>query len=361
MRLASGIRSASALGALLALPLVVPAAQASYDPVGGGKAKLVLDKGFAGFLQDAGVQLSAAEGGVRNGGAYVLPVSGGQVDPTIGKGSIDASGALIFKSSRKKVPLRQIVIKTASAPLIAKVGGSQLKVATGAGLTVRRTGFNSTISVRQLRLTKKAATRLNKKLRPSVPFAADQAIGKLTTVAVPATVAILPQGVATVQLSDGFTAKLDALFVAANPVFPAEHQGSIFTFPIIPTGVLAPTGGSGTLKTGGSIEFLQLPQKGQVLWHENWFDFGTSLLGPEVEAQPSPPYGGKAGRLAIAAFPAGTPLAPNPGARTISAAAIPLSLQAEAAATLNQVFAEGAETFKAGEPLGILSFTAKGQ
>lgn len=359
------MRGRRALGvivaAMLALLLLAPVTQASYDPVGSGKAKLVLDKRFASLLRDGGVDLTATGGAVQKGKAYVLPVVSGQIDPTVGKGSVDTEGSLVFKSARKKVPLRRIVVKTQAAPLIAKVGGSQLKFATGTGLAVKRSGFNSNISVRQLRLTEKAATRLNKKLRPAVPFAAGQVIGKLTSVATPATVAILPQGAATVQLSEGFTAKLDSLFVAANPVFPAEHQGSVFTFPIIPTGVLAPTGGSGTLKTGGSIEFLQLPQKGQVLWHETWFDFGAALGSPEVDAEPSPPYGGKAGRIAVAALPPGAPLTPNPGARTISGAGLTLTLQPEAAATLNQVFAEGSEVFKGGEPLGALTFTAKGQ
>jgi hypothetical protein len=349
------------LVACLCQLLFALSAPASYDPVGGGKAKLVLDKRFAAFLRQAGVELAAAGGGSHQGRAYVLPVVGGQVDPTIGKGSIDAEGSLVFRSPRRKVPLRRIVVKTQRAPLIAKVGGSQLKVATGSGLAVKRSGFDSSISVRRLSLTEKAATRLNKKLRPAVPFAAGQVIGKLAALAEPATVAILPQGVATVRLNDGFTAKLDSLFVAANPVFPAEHQGSVFTFPIIPTGVLAPTGGNGTLKTGGSIEFLQLPQKGQVLWHESWFDFGGALQSPEVDVEPSPPYGGKAGRIAVAAMPAGAILTPDPRARTISGEGLALSLRPETAATLNQVFAEGAEVFKAGEPLGALTFTAKGQ
>ncbi|HWO83550.1 MAG TPA: hypothetical protein VNM38_07155 [Solirubrobacterales bacterium] len=286
---------------------------------------------------------------------------GGLMDPTIGRGAVDAGGTLLFKGARKQVPLRRIVVKTKRSPLVARVGGSQLKVATATGLGFKRSGFDSVFSVKQLKLTEKVATRLNKKLRPPIPFAANQLIGRLITVARPSTVSILPEGVVTVQLSDEFAAKLNSLFVAANPIFPAEHQGNVFTFPFIPEGALSPTGGSGLIKTGGSIEFLQLPQKGQVIWHEFYADFAAFLVSPEVDIEPSPPYRGKAGRLGVASFPPGTPLTPDGAALTISAGAIPLSLQPETAADLNSAFAAGADVFSGGESLGTLSFVAKGQ
>ncbi len=42
-------------------------------------------------------------------------------------------------------------------------------------------------------------------------------------------------------------------------------------------------------------------------------------------------------------------------------AAAPLTLQAQTATLFNDTFAEGKAFFKAGDPLGALSFTAQGQ
>jgi hypothetical protein len=57
------------------------------------------------------------------------------MDPTLGQGEIDQQGTLVFQSDRKKVPLRNLVLKTKHSPLIAKVGGSQLKIATSSKLS----------------------------------------------------------------------------------------------------------------------------------------------------------------------------------------------------------------------------------
>ena len=92
---------------------------------------------------------------------------------------------------RKRVPLRKIALKTKHSPLIAKVGGSQLKIATSAKLSSKREGFGTFSAAKALKLTAKVATRLNKKLRPKVPFTQGQPLGTLTANAQPRLVAIL--------------------------------------------------------------------------------------------------------------------------------------------------------------------------
>ena len=354
-------RQATAATALTALALLAfaPAAQATYDPLGSGTAKLTLDKRFVSFLKADGITVSASAGAKRKGSAFTLPVVEGNVDPTIGQGEIDTEGTLVFQNDRKRVPLRKVVVKTKHTPVIAKVGGSQLKVATSSKLSSGREGFGTSFSAKALRLTAKVATRLNKKLRPRIPFTEAQPLGTLSSNAQPRLVTILEQGKATLAFDPAFVAKLDSFFVSVNPIFPAEHTGPTFTFPIIPNGQLAPDGSEGTLRTGGSVEMLQLGA-GQVFWHEFWLDLGARSDTAEVDVEPTPAFPGKLGRIGVLDLgPAA--ISSDPTARTISVSGAPLTLQAQTAKTLNEAFAPGKEPFKPGEATGTLSFTAQCQ
>jgi hypothetical protein len=51
----------------------------------------------------------------------------------------------------------------------------------------------------------------------------------------------------------------------------------------------------------------------------------------------------------------------DPAKRTISVSGAPLTLEAQAAKTLNEALDQGKEAFKAGEGLGSFSFSAQGQ
>ena len=345
---------ATALGLLLA-----PTAQAAYDPVGSGTTKLILDKGFAAFLKQNEIALAPAAGAKRKGATYSLPVSGGQLDPTTAKGEIDTEGTLIFQAAHNKVPLRQIVIKTKRSPLLAKVGGGQLKIAAASQLSFKREGFQSSFSAKALALSAKVATRLNKKLRPKLPFSAAQKIGSLTSRTQPQLVAILEGGRSTLLFDSAFIAKLSSRFVSLNPIFPAEHVGPTFTFPIIRGGAIAPDASQGTLRSGGVVELLQLGG-GQVFWQEFWLDLGARADSAEVDLEPTPAFPGKIGRTGVFdAAPGAT--SNDPRARTISDSGIVLTLQGATAKALNDAFAEGQALFGAGEVAGNLSFSAQGQ
>lgn len=353
-RAGAGIALVSIL--LLAFPL---AARAAYDPVGSGTTRIVLDKRFAAFLDRAGVSVTAKAGAAKRGRTLVLPVTGGSFDPTVGRGEVEQEGTIVFESPRRRLPLRKLVVKTTSSPLVAKVGGSQLKVATSAATDSRRRGFGTAFSARKLELTEKVATRLNKKLRPRQQFEAGRPIGTLVTEPQPLLVSMVPTGRATLLFDAAFIAKLDQHFVSLNPISPAERSGATFTLPIIAEGALAPDASTGTLRTGGEVEFLQLGA-GQVFWHELWFDVGLHAALAEVNVQPTPAFPGKLGQIPVLSLGTGL-AASDPGARTISLAGAPLTLATATAATFNQAFAEGEEDFKAGEFIGTISFTAQGQ
>jgi len=337
----------------------VSTAHATYDPVGSGQTKLTLDKGFSSFLKKNGITITAKAGAKRKGASFTLSVTNGNLDTTIGKGEIDQEGTLLFQSARKKVPLRNLVVRTKSTPLIAKVGGSQLKIATSHKTSSRREGFGTFFQAKALKLTAKVATRLNKKLRPRTPFAQGQLLGSLITKAQPRLTTILPQGKATFVLDPAFVTKMDKHFVSINPIFPAEHVGSTFSLPIIGGGSLAPNGSEGELRTGGEMEFLQLGA-GQVFWREQWLGMAERLDTAEVDVEPTPAFPGKLGRLGVLEATL-FQLSSNPAQRTISASGIQLTLTAQSAQTFDEAFAEGKEDFKAGELAGTLSFTAQGQ
>jgi hypothetical protein len=145
-----------ALVLVLAFPLP---AGAAYDPIGGGATRLVLDRHFTAFLERAGVSLAAEAGAVKRGRTLILPVTGGSLDPIVGRGEVEQEGRIVFSSSRRRLPVRKLAVKMTNAPLVARVGGSQLKVATSTATKSKRRGFGTVFSARKLELTEKVATQ----------------------------------------------------------------------------------------------------------------------------------------------------------------------------------------------------------
>ncbi len=353
------MRKTALIAAAFLVTLAAPA-QAAYDTVGSGQTKLTLDKSFSSFLKKNGIKLTAKAGAKRKGKSITLPVTSGNVDPTTGMGEIGQEGTIAFQGAKGKVPLRNVTVKAKRDTLIAKVGGSQLKVASSDKRSSARSGFGTKYTAKALKLTAKVATRLNKKLRPEAPFAPGQVLGTLISNAQPQLVTILEQNRASVALDPAFVAKMDSLFVSINPIFPAEHPaGPNFTFPIIPGGAISPAGTEGTLRTGGSLEFLQLGA-GQVFQHEFWLDLAAHSDTAEVDIEPIPAFPGKLGRVGaydIGPFSAVS----DPKARTVSVSGASLTLTAATAQSFDEAFAAGKPTFSAGEAFGTVSFVAQGQ
>lgn len=352
------MRRALSITACLCLCLA-SGAQAKNDPLGSGTTKLSLDKGLLSFLAQNDLKLKAKLGAKRHGKTITLPVVGGTMDLAKGAGEIQQEGTLIFEGPKGKVPLREIRVKTKKTPLIAKVGGSQLKLAQAKTISSKRAGFGSTFKAQKLSLTAKLITRLNKKLRPKVPFSEGQALGSLTSTPQPELITIADQGKTTLVFDPAFVAKLDSRFVSLNPVFPAEHVGATFTFPIAAGGALAPDGSQGTLRSAGAVEALQL-HGAQLFWQEPWLDLGVHQSNAEVEVLPSPPYPGKIARTAVFDL-ALAPVVSEPKQRTISVSGAQLTLNASAAQQLNEAFGGGKAVFAAGEAVGTVSFAAVGE
>jgi hypothetical protein len=358
------------LGAtLLALPLLTapPSAHATgastYDPLSSGATRISFEKPFLALLKGNHVTLAAAAPTRLKSGVFTLPVSGGEYDPTIDKGTVNQEGGLTFSAGRRRVVLRDVMLKFKPAPFYAKVGGGQLKLAGNARTKVVRDGFGARFTATGLRLTSKFATRLNKKLRlPGRPLKPGLPLATITSAVQPANVNVLEAGRATFVPDPGIFAKLHELHVSLNPVSPAElAPGPLFSLPIALKGRISPDGRSGLIKTEGALEFLQLGA-GQVFWHALNFELGPDTALAEVDVEPTPTFPGKLGQIPIAALDlAAAAISSNPRARTVTVSGAPLSLSPQSAATFNQAFAEGKEVFKAAEALGTVSFVAQGQ
>jgi len=343
----------------LALTLVcAPSANASYDPLASGSTRIVLDRGFVGLLRSHGVGISAIAPAKLTGRVAILPVIGGEMDPTRGTGTVEHEGALLFTSAHRNVRFRALTVKAKKTPLLAKVGGTQLKVARAGRIASKREGFGEGFSATGLMLTQKVATRLDKKLGLGRLLREGQPFGSLTSKTRPATVELAPVGSSVLTPDPAFMAKLDSLFVAVNPIHPAQGLRGVYSFPITIGGAISPDASSGTLKGAGDLEFLQLGA-GQVFWHELWLDLSGHSTSAELDVEPTPAFPGKIGRFGV--FDLGpVTTADDPGARTISLTA-PVAITAEVAATFNQAFASGKPpVFNPGDPLGTIAFTATG-
>jgi hypothetical protein len=348
--------------ALLVCLLAAPSAKADYEPLGSGTTKLTLDKSLLKLLAQNGAKVSAVAPAKLKGPTVTFPVSSGKFDPTSAKGTVEHEGALRFSSKAGSIPLKALQLKTTQkrSPFSAKAGGGQLKLAQAQSLSVTRQGFASKVKVAKLSLSAKLATRLAKKLKLRGVLKAGLPFASSLTKANPETIDVEGKGRVSLSLDPGFGAKLDSLFVAVNPIFPAEHPGA-FTLQTF-GGTIAPDGSQGTIETLGALEFLQLGG-GQVFWKEAGLDLSAKSFGAEVEVLPSPPYAGKVGRVALAALGAGG-VSADPKARTVSVANAALSLDAGTAQAFNEVFAkpQGRDgVFVAGEVVGVASFVAEGQ
>jgi hypothetical protein len=353
-----------ALAATLTLLTITPPTQATYNPLSSGTTKLTFAGPFLKVLSENKVKLSATGGATLKNGTVTFPLSGGKFDPTSANGFLEHAGSLFFKAGPRKVPLSSLQLKTSQrhAPLSAKFGGGQLKVASTPKLTVTREEFGDKVIVKTLALSSKVATRLNKKLGLKGAFEAGQLLGSSVSLANPQTVAISEAGKASFVFDPGIAAKLQSLFVAINPIFPAEHPGP-FTLPIF-GGTISTSASEGTVQSLGAIELIQIGG-GQVFLREAWVELGSGGYAPELELTPSPPYPGKLGRAPVGALSlAGAAVSADPGARTVSVTGATVLLGANLASAFNDAFAKPlgrGEVFHAGEVLGSLGFVAVGE
>jgi hypothetical protein len=348
----------------LASLLAASPAAATYDPIGSGQTTLRFGPSFLSTLGAAGVKLSATAPARLAGGRVSFPVAGGKLDPVSVRGTLEHSGTLVFNAGGKSLPMKGLQLKTtqANSPFSAKFGGGKLKLAATSTLTTERSGFGLAMKVSKIRLSSKVATRLEKKLGLSGAFEPDELVGTAVSEAQPATVAIKAGGQAELSIDPAFATKLSGLFVAVNPVFPAEHPGA-FTFPI-GGGLLALSPGiaASGLKTDGALEFIQVGG-GQFFVRELEIDLSDGVVNGESQlalssAGPGPDQGGSVFGLGASTTTT------EPTARTIGVAALALTLEPGTAEAFNEAFCapiHKPNMFSAGETLGTITSTVQAE
>jgi hypothetical protein len=407
---------ALAAAALFALLAFAPLASAATDPVASGTATVTLNGGFNNKLKKFGVKLQKIAPAKVSGKKATFTVSGGELDPTTGLGTVSLGGGLKFKAGKKVANVKSLVINTTKKELSGNVAGKKLKVATLAGWSAARNGFGVNLTIKKLKLTGAAAKQLNKKLgfpikpKPkkkgkkskragaskaaAVPFKGNQVLGSSAAETQPLTVAVVPTGNATLALAPSALAKLKN--VGPEPV-PGVHPFEVKLEPIAPTtfnvptltatfpiggGTMGPTATAGTLQTLGGLKLEQsleaAPPPGTrgitTLKMANiWVDLAQKTASVEVVIE-NPKTAeanlGNLGRASIADVSlTGATVTSDPVTHTVSVQGATATLQAVTAETLNSVFITPIEKatgtpqtkFAAGDPLGLFSFVAQTQ
>jgi len=408
-RLARGMKLPAAMvaAALFALLAFAPFASAAPDPVASGSATITLNKGFTKYLKTFGIKLQKVSPAKLKGQKLTLTVTGGEVDPTTGGGTVNLGGGLKVKAGKKTATIKGLVLNTTSKSLTANVAGKKMKLASVSGYSFTRNGFGVNMTVKKLKLDKKAAKQLNKKTgyakgKPK-PFIGGKVLGSATAEEQPATVTVLPGNNLRFATAEPTIKKLNDAEVKINTLAPTAvvdptPTHPVFDFPIV-GGSIAPTGTAGTIQSAGGLELTQEiptggePLKTQITLANFYLDLSAKTVTVEVIAHSTASKSldlGALGRSSIADVTlSGATVTADAATRTVSIQNASATLQPIAAEVLDAfrkvqegalveflVKVEGvpkeeaekiaAEKYKedhinAGDPLGSFSFTAQTQ
>jgi hypothetical protein len=287
---------AALAAALFALLAFAPYASATADPVESGSATITLNNGFTKYLKTFGIKTTKISPAKLKGKKATFPVTGGEVDPTTGGGTVNLGGGLKFKAGKKKAPVKGLVLDTNKKALFAKVAGKKVKLATVKGYSFTRAGFGVSMTIKKLKLTKTAAKKLNKKLgyakgKPK-PFIANKLIGSAKAEEQPATVAIVPGGNVSFNADQELLLKLKDVETNAAVIAPTTEKGfGNYELPIT-GGNIGPTGQAGQVQTSGGLLLTQKLDKGDGTFLETeitlgnmWLDLSAKTVTVEVVAK----------------------------------------------------------------------------
>jgi hypothetical protein len=353
-RMARGTKVSAAIltAALFALLAVAPLANAAPDPVGSGSATVTLNKGFTKYLKTFGIKVLKVSPATLKGQKLTLPVTGGEVDPLTGGGTVNLGGGLKFKAGKKKAAVKAIVINTTSKSVTAKVAGKKMKFATVGGYSFVRNGFGVNMTIKKLKLTKKAAKQLNKKTgyakgKPK-PFIGGKLIGKATVEEQPATVTIVPGNNVEFNANNELLKKLNEVEVKVATIAPTTEKATgKYELPIT-GGSIAPTATAGVVQTGGGLNLTQKLPKSETEFLETeitlgnfYLDLSAHTVSVEVVAKSNASEKlnlGALGRSSIADLTlTGATVTADPTAHTVTVK--------DASATLQPISAEVLEGF----------------
>jgi hypothetical protein len=340
---------AALAAALFALLAFAPYASATPDPVESGSATVTLNNGLVKYLKTFGIKTTKIAPTKLKGKKATFKVTGGEVDPTNGAGTVNLAGGLKFKAGKKSAPVKGLSLNTAKKALFAKVAGKKVKLATVSGYSFTRAGFGVSMTVKKLKLTKAAAKKLNKKLgyakgKPK-PFIANKKMGSAKAEEQPSTVAIVPGGNVNFDADQELLLKLKDVETNASVIAPTTESGlGKYQLPIT-GGNIGPTGAAGQVQTAGGLLLTQKLDKGDGTFLETeitlgnmWLDLSAKTVTVEVVAKSNASESlnlGNLGRSSIADLTI-TGVNVDSAARTVSVSS---------SATLQPISAEVLEGF----------------
>lgn len=265
--------------ALFALLVLAPFASAAPDPLASGSTTVTLKQGFVKSLKNRGVTIKRISPAKLKGAKATFRVTGGQLDPTTGVGTVLHSGGLKFKAGKRTAPVKALELNTSKKSLTAKVAGKKMKLATVAGYSYVRNGFGVNLTIKKLKLTGSAANRLNKKLgytgkggkgkssAASKPFKGNRLIGSAGAETQPLTVTVLPGGDVAFAANATTLGKLAKVQVKIETIPPTSSPAlGLYGFPIT-GGTISPAGTGGVVQSAGGVRLIQdlEPEPGKKL------------------------------------------------------------------------------------------------
>lgn len=403
--------------ALIALLAFAPIASATPDPVASGSATVTLNSSWTKYLKTFGITIQKVSPAKLKGQKATFTVTGGEMDPTNGLGSLTLGGGLKFKAGKKTATVKGLVLDSAKNVLTGKVGGKKVKLGKTAGLSFSRSGFGVKITLKKLKLESAGAKQLNKALGFSKgtpkPFLANKLIGKAGAEDQPSTTAILPANNLVYTGSTSLLEKLKNVAVGIETISPTTAAAPVFTSPIT-GGTVGPTATAGTIMSGGGLKLNQTfdaTHYTKITLGGFYLDLSAKTVTVEVVAESTMESEGKKplnlgnlGRSSIADLTlTGATVTSDPTTRTVTVQNAGATLQPVSAEVLNgfvkvyrgvaelqayeaafKAAKEGGKTdeeadaigkatakatgekvakneIKSGESLGSFSFTAQGQ
>jgi hypothetical protein len=261
-RMARGAKLTAGLlaAALFALLAFAPFASAAPDPVASGTATVTLKNGFVKSLKKQKVKVTKLAPARLKGKKATFSVTGGEMDPISGAGTLNLSGGLKFKAGKKTVKVKALVVNTAKKSLYAKIGGRKLRFAAIAGWSFARAGFGVSLTIKKLKLTNAAAKQLNKKLgfkKGKKPFKGNRLMARAVAEEQPATVTLVPANNVVFDANADLLKKLKEVKAEVETIAPTTQKGlTTFEFPIS-GGNIAPAATAGVVQTSGGVKLFQ--------------------------------------------------------------------------------------------------------
>jgi hypothetical protein len=282
--------------ALFALLAFAPLASATPDPVEKGTTTITLNKGWTKYLKTFGIKIQKVGNAKVKGTKVTFKVTGGEMDPTNGLGTLTLGGGIKFKAGKKSAAVKGLVLNTGKKVLTGKVSGKKVKLAKLKGLSYSRNGFGVNVKLKSMKLEKAGAKQLNKKTgyakgKPK-PFLAGKNIGKASAESQPATVAIVPGGNVSFKADQELLLKLKDVETNASVISPTTEKGlGDYQLPIT-GGTISPTASAGQVQTAGGLLLTQkLPTspttalETEITLGNMWLDLSAKTVTVEVVAK----------------------------------------------------------------------------